>query len=240
MTSNNGKSKRSVNKEVFVVGPSLTGFARVVKAGTQFNSTKPEYNLQIEFDQDTVEGKAAIEAITEAHERNIAFEKEQHSNVEEIIDYGVPLVVINLEDATSNGTKRNPDVFTNGRLKLTAKSIFKPGLFGSLTAGDGGNSDLAGVMTHELPVGSIVKVKIAMISYFQEGDEKRKLKAVAGSSVKLQSVKLLKKPEKKVFEEDAQAEVLSFGEDTPLSAAANTYNSPESFTNDFDESTGIQ
>jgi|19_taG_2_1085344.scaffolds.fasta_scaffold00074_20 hypothetical protein len=226
-------TKNKSNREIIVVGPSLTGFARVVKAGTQFNSTKPEYNLQLEFDQETDEGQAAIEAITEAHEANLAYERGRRPD-QEIIDYGLPLKTIDLKDATANGTKRNPDVFTDGRLKVTAKSIFKPGLFGSLTAGDGGNSDLSGVMTHELPVGSIVKVKLALISYFQDGDEKRGAKAVAGSSVKLQSVKLLKKPVKKVFEEDTSAEVLSFGSDTP------TTNTNETFTDTFDESTGIE
>ena len=88
-------------------------------------------------------------------------------------------------------------------------------------------------MTHELPVGSIVKVKLALISYFQDGDEKRGAKAVAGSSVKLQSVKLLKKPVKKVFEDD-DAEVLSFGTGAP------TTNTNETFTDAFDESTGIE
>jgi hypothetical protein len=233
MTKTSKRSKS--NREIVTVGPAITGFARVVRAGTQYNSTKPEYNLQVQFDQTTKEGRAAIEAITEAHNNNINYEKNLRPGTD-IIDYGLPLHEIDLEDATGNGTKRNPDVFTNGRLKLTAKSIFKPGIFGSLQPGDGGNSDLSGVMTHEIPVGSTVKVKLAMVSYYQEGDDKRGAKAVAGSSVKLQSVKILKKPVKKVFEEDESAEVLSFGKDTN-----NTFNSDlESLTGTFDESTGIE
>lgn len=232
-TGRQGKTKS--NRETIVVGPALTGFARVVKAGTQFNSTKPEYNLQLEFDASTEFGKESIRLITEAHERNIEFERAAHGNNKDIIDYGVPLKEINLTDATTNGTKRNPDVFTSGNLKLTAKSIFKPGLYGSLRAGDGGNSDLSGVMTHEIPVGSTVKVKLALISYFQEGDTKRGAKPVAGSSVKLQSVKILKTPAKKVFEDDTNAELLSFGETTTDTTNTNT----GEFTSDFDDSTGI-
>jgi len=233
-TRTSKKTKNNSNKVITVVGPALTGFARVVKAGTQYNSTKPEYNLQLELDPETTEGKAAIQAITDAHLENIEFERSQRPD-QDIIDYGVPLKTIDLSETTKNGTKRNPDVFTNGRLKVTAKSLFKPGLFGSLRAGDGGNSDLSGVMKHELPVGSIVKVKLALISYFQEGDTKRGAKPVAGSSVKLQSVKLLKKPEKKVFEADTQAEVLTFG-----SKEDSTAETTENFTTDFDESTGIE
>lgn len=234
-----GTSKKTkANKETIVVG-GLTGFARVVKAGTKYNSTEPEYNLQLEFDETTEQGKADLAAIRAAHEANIAFERETRSGAdlkaEDIIDYGVPLVAINKSEKTANGVARNPDNFTDGRLKITAKTIFKPGLFGSLRAGDGGNSDLSGVMKHELPVGSIVKVKLCLISYFQPADAKKKSPAVAGSSPKLQSVKLLKMPEKKVFEKDTSAEVLSFGgTDT-----TNT-NTTENFTTDFDESTGIE
>lgn len=236
MAGTSRKNQTKVNKETIEV-EGLTGFARVVKAGTKYTSTEPEYNLQIEFDPNTTEGKEAIDAITAAHEANITFEKVNRANDnlkgEDIIDYGVPLRTVDKSEVTKNGVSRNPDNFTNGRLKITAKSIFKPGIFGSLRLGDGGNSDLSGVMKHELPVGSIVKVKLCLISYFQEGDEKRKAKPVAGSSIKLQAVKILKMPERKVFEKDTSAEVLNFGK------LENT-ETFDKFNTDFDESTGIE
>ena len=234
MSNTKSSSKRrNVNKEVFTVGPALTGFARVVKAGQAYDGKGIEYNLQLEFDPDTAEGKEAIKLITDAHNANVEFERGQHPEAKDVLDYGVPLKTTNLEEVNTKGNKINPDVFTTGRIQLKAKSKFEPGLVGSLRDGDGGNSNLRGIMTHEIPVGSTVKVMLALISYFQPEDKKKQAKAVAGSSVKLQSVKILKQADRKDFEDDTSAEVLRFNNTT------NNSTQP-SFDNTFDESTGIE
>jgi len=198
------------NKATVTVGPAITGFARVINAGTKFGTSDPEYHLQIQFDPNTTEGKASIEMITAAHEANVAYEKAQRGDVKDIVDYGVPLVTVDTSETTTSGNPKNPDSFSNGMIKITGKTVFEPGVFGSLTPGDGGNSDLRGTMTNEIPVGSTVKVRLCLMSYYQPGNAKAGSKPIVGSSVKLQAVKILKIATRSAFEADESAEVLSF------------------------------
>lgn len=239
------KLGRTNNKVTIITDAVTTGFARVVRPGTKYQSDQVEYSLQFEIDQESLAGVKTMETLMAAHEENVAYELKRLGLTElgdDCIDYGVPVKAINTDETTKNGKVLYPDTFTSGNVVMKAKSAFAPKIFGRLDNSNTSDSVLNGIIPHEIPVGSTVQVKITLVSYVQEGNKKTGAKTVIGSSPKLQAVRIIKFPEFKAFgQTEIEGEVLSFDEDGEFPGSKVSIDLVKDLDTNkpFDESIGI-
>lgn len=186
MTTNKSKmgamfGERS--KQVFTSPQVLTGYANVYRIGTSLSGA-PQYSLNVAFDPSTAEGKEFIEQLTTVHTELCAHELEQleRGGRKGYSKSELPLAEVDPDALTENGRKVNPDVFTKGMLKLKLTSTYQPSVF---TSRDGKIVDISEELTHEIPIGSKVRIRINAISYNNAAAK------TVGMSLKLGAIKVI-------------------------------------------------